>query len=566
MARVAFVLLAAIVAACGGTQRDSDTPEPSSEKPEELDQQFAGYADIEVQSRQPLPVALGRPGMTRVTPRRPVNLVRQRRVVAQKGRSEVDVQILATLLWVEADAHACCVVCPADQRPCGARCIAAGGECKAHGGCACTEAEAGPKREQEAALRNEALEALRGERERLGGETGRVTLEMLASAEFWAGNRATAAGVYGEILERFPDHEGAAAFRSWLAYLKLGEGKTAEAAAITAGWQLEGQSHLGAYVMAWVNLRQGQVEPARAAMAHAARNWKGGIGDALLAEILYFLVHTDTPVAEADALFSDLASDNLAARYAWMFQLSERFTAAGRFQAATDALDHIIDVVMASAEVPPDDLVGFRFRQADYQFRRNDPDRAAALGIDSVKALDECPANRCPAEVRERVVGRLGKLAVFYHTTYHATLDDRYFEPARQIYEFLVGLELPDAEQTRTNLTNLQDTRTRANPRDGKHDEKLLYDMVISRREVAVACYERALLGDARTEGAVRLSLEISREGEVAAASSEPAAGESGLAMVAACLLDRAQAWTFPGRSAPGKTTVVLPFRFQLAN
>ena len=55
------------------------------------------------------------------------------------------------------------------------------------------------------------------------------------------------------------------------------------------------------------------------------------------------------------------------------------------------------------------------------------------------------------------------------------------------------------------------------------------------------------------------LSLEITSDGEVNGANTEPAPGEDGLAAVGSCLVDRTKGWQFPARTVPGCGSTAAP-------
>lgn len=519
--------LPALVVGCGGSQ-SSDTAEPDQdpgqETPETVDQALTDYEPIAIEGQRYSPEALGRPGMLQVTPKRKIPLRRARRKAKRRRHSEVDVQILATLLWKRANKLV----------------------------------KSEPEKAEE--LRTEALEALRKEHERTSGETGVITLQMLASAEMWAEERDAAVEIYRTLLERFSEHKGVPTWKTWLAYIHLGAGRTAEAAKVTEGWELEKQGHLGAYVMSWIAFRQEGAGAAREAIVHTAESWKGNLPVPLQGDLLMFHARAGAELDEITPVIEKLAKKNLNLQYAWLFRLSEEYKKAGYYGRASRALDHLLDEVMAGQDVPVEDYVGFRFRQADYQFRLDAPEKAAEYITDAHGKLEECSEEKCPEEVRQNVKDRVSKLAVFYHTTYHSTLDESYFDPAKKLYEYLISLELPDKEEMKKNLTNLEDTRARANPDSGKHDAKIMGDLVRTRTEVLRACYEGGLQRDPELEGGLTLTIEVSSEGEVKGGKTEPGAGEEGLAAVAGCALERAKTWSFPGRTTDGTTVMAVPF------
>src|SRR5690606_15865289 len=149
---------------------------------------------------------------------------------------------------------------------------------------------------------------------------------------------------------------------------------------------------------------------------------------------------------------------------------------------------------MGGGGMPADDLVGFRFRQADYAFRQNDPATAAERAIQAHRALAAC-RDRCTAETAEAVIDRLLKLGQFSHTVFARSLDPGHHEAARALYDHYLALpDRPDAEAVRGYRRNLEETRASAEPQSGRHDSEVMANLMMARREVMAACFEEVLV------------------------------------------------------------------------
>lgn len=484
--------------------------------------------DVEVRGVAFEPQALGLPVMTQVTGRTRPNVDRLRRQVARKTPDAESVHQLATALWLEAAAVA------STDPPRAAR------------------------------LREEARAGLRKLRAGLGAKADAVTLEMLAAAELWLGDSAAAAAAYQELVRRFPQHPGARAFQTWLALLLLRQHKVADAAALVKGWKLDQLGDMGAYILAWVSFLAGDGDTARAAIARANATWREpSTRPVVERDLLLIAARSGADADAAGKLVADASGTDTQKRYVLMFRLSEAFEKDGRYADAARSLDIVVEEVV-KGQMPPDDLVGFRFRQADYAFRLNDPTGAAARAIDAHKALKSCAA-RCPATTAQAVIERILKLAQFSHTVFAKSQDQRHYQAAHQLYDYY--LELPDredAETVRGYRKSLEETRATADPNAGKHDPEVMLNIAMARREALAACYESALMREPALEGSIKLSVEVEHTGKVAGAASDPAGGAEGLARAAGCAVDRARSWSFPSRTVPGKTVLELPIQFRV--
>jgi hypothetical protein len=521
-----FLVLATGACVTGGKGQTGGPDAPgASVLPQ--DQTFT-LKDVEVRGVAFEPQAIGLPVMTQVSGRGKPNIDRLRKRVARKSPDPDEAQQLATALWLEA------------------------------GTVSATDAGRATQ------LREEARSLLRKLRASLGAKADAVTLEMLAVAELWLGDNAAAGAAYGELVKRFPQHQGARAFQTWLALILLRQHKVNDAAALVKSWRLDDLGDMGSYVLAWVSFLAGDGEAARAGIARALGSWREQTSRPVVErDLLLIIARSGTDADAAAKLIAEASGNDTQKRYVFMFKLSEAYEKDGRYADAARALDIVVHDVV-KGQMPPDDLVGFRFRQADYAFRLNQPEQAAARAIDAHKALKSC-GQRCPASTAQAVTERVLKLAQFSHTVYAKSQDQRHYKAAHSLYDYY--LEIPgsgDAETVRGYRRSLEETQSTADPNAGKHDAEVMLNVALARREALAACYESALMREPALEGSIKLSIEVDHTGKVAGAASDPAAGADGLARAAGCAVDRSRGWTFPSRTVPGKTVLEIPLQFRV--
>jgi hypothetical protein len=380
---------------------------------------------------------------------------------------------------------------------------------------------------------------------------------------FRQGDAAGAAAAYAGLLEQFGDEEVPQPVLTWATFVHLRAHKNDEAAALTADLDPADEALRGhqAYVAAWSAFRQADFERARDFIVVAAKKWPSSEGQrAVVNDIVMMTARAGTPLAQADELISDITGGNVQQRYVLLFRLHEQFVFAGHYDLASEALGYIRDVVLEGQALPHEDAVGFGYRRSDYEFRMNRPEQAAALAIEAYQGLEAC-GDGCAGGTAEAVTQRLSDLGRVFHTVFATSLDEAFYAPATSLYEAYISVPgRADTETVRGYLSNLQQTKENAHPAQGKHDAQVMSNVVIARRETVQACYERALGWDPGLAGQLTVTLKIDASGAVTEVTSEPAAGEEGLGLVAACAAERLSSWTFPARTLPGMTSLVYPF------
>ena len=539
---LAATAVAASATACAPTQNADTTPDPVAaqpEKPASEDLSFDDLEPVKVTGALYSPEALGYPSMVRVNLKRAPGLDKQRKrfARARPNKKPLEGKVLVTLLWEEANQ----MLMKAETDEAGT-----------------PETKAAAK-QTALEMRNEARMVLRELHESLGEAFDDVLLQMLFTAELWMGDKDAAVIAGQELVDRFADSPSAKVLAPWVAYVYLEQGKIAEAAQITEGWTLEPTTDYShAYVMSWVAFHQGDFAQARDALAHAANDWKiRGTWPVVEREMALMLARAGTPVEEAAATIAALSENLQGNQFYWLYQLNDNYAKIGAFSSAAAALDKAMEV--AGSEIPQENVVSFRTNQANYYLLEYDPAAAAAHIIQAHQALGTC-GDKCATMV-EAVTAQIAKMAPYLHTIYTTTLDERYYEPAKQLYEYYLTLNRPDAETLRTYLSRLEETNKVAGQVPGKHSKEIMERATgVVRVQAVQGCYEGALQGEPTLEGTVQVVLGIDAAGQVTGATVEPAPGEEGLGAVAKCLDAKVRTWTFPGRSLPGTTRVVRSF------
>jgi hypothetical protein len=411
-------------------------------------------------------------------------------------------------------------------------------------------------------LRNEMLTVLRETRQ-AGGETpDAVILQMLFASEWRAGNMDAAMEAGSALVTKYGDSKTGRYSAPFVAYAYLQQGKNAEAAQVVQPWTLEdpANNYTHAYVIAWVAFRQGNDALARQAMLQAARGWQiKRTWGTLQTEISTFLAHTGASVQDAVAVVTELEKDN---QYIWTFQISEQYAGLGRHAEASELLNEAAK--FAGSNMKPSELVTFRNRQYNYELMALNVDKSADYAVQMHQAVQAC-GGAC-AEQAAPVAEQVSTLAVFYHTIYSTTLDERFYGPAKKLYDYYLTLGQPDTETNRTYLSRLEQTKKLAAPGNGKHN-KAVMDIITSRGrpEALKACYENTLQSEPTLVGAVKVTIEVDPQGKVTGATTDPASGETGLGKVAGCVQEQVRTWMFPGRTLAGTTRVVRSFAFSPA-
>jgi len=517
--------LAAGLVACGGAQEPKPAPPPAEPPPPATEDQSIDLDPQPLQGMQWQPEGLGRPGMLLVEAPKKLTVDKQRATYkkAKPDQREAEGQLLVTLLYEASKA----------------------------------EKDATKSK----ALIEEARTVLRDLRAGAKGTAQLVTLRMLAVLELVNGDYAAAAELYQEALTRFAEGEHVVPTRTWLAYSQLRLGQNAEALATVAGLTPSVEQPELSYVIAWAKWRAGDGPGAAEAIAAAARGWKApGFKQAIDRDTWILLARGGAAVEDAIKVVVDANQNLRDATWEGLFKLHSAFVAAGRFADGVVILDKAAERV--GDKIPPQDLAKFRLLQADYTLRASlAPDRVVAFQKQALATYATCAA-KCTAKEHEEAASRTRNLATFFDTIYRTTRDEHFYGPATELYGLY--LELPGRTDTAEVKKFLDDMKlVKAAPQQdvGRHDAGFIGTLAKVREVEVQSCYEAVIAGDAKAAGALTVTLEIAANGEVQGVATDPAAGEAGLAKVAACAAAKIKAWQFPARTKPGTTRVKIPYQ-----
>lgn len=526
-AGLAASALSAGVIACAPKQETPTTPtEQAQPKPPPTeDIAIEDLAEIKLEGQVYAPEGLTSPGMARVkTTGKKLPAQRKAFAKAKAAKKVEEGRVLATMLWDEARNP---VLEPAASE----------------------------------ALQKEAMDVLRQSHEAAGEAGDAVLLQMMFAGEWRAGNMDAAMQYGNELIQKHPTSSVTKAMAPWVAYGYLLQGKNAEAAQVAQTWTLEEQgiTYIHPYVTGWVAFRQGNDQVARQAILQSARTWQNkGTWANIEREVSLFLAHTGASVEEAVGAVTELAQDPTS-QYYWLYQTNEEYARAGRYAEASELLNAAAEV--GGDSMKPTDLVTFRNKQFNYELVELNVDRAADYAIQMHQAVQTCAAD-C-AQQAQPVAEQISKLAQFLHTIYSTTLDERFYAPAKKLYEYYLTLGQPDTETLRTYATRLEETKKLATAANGKHNKAVMDNITsLGRPEAVKACYVGVLQGEPTLTGAIKASIDIDAQGKVTGVTTDPAQGETGLGKVATCVQEEIRTWLFPGRTVAGNTRVVRTFSF----
>lgn len=407
-----------------------------------------------------------------------------------------------------------------------------------------------------AELLAEARAALAASHALTKGKTDETTLTMAAALALGVEDAAGADPFLAELISRYGDRPGGAMARAQLAFARLRTGDDAVAATLVAGAEPVAAQPELAYVIAWTRFRAGDAPGAAGAITIAAQNWITE-PSRVAVERDFLIMHgrSGQPLDVAAAAVAAV-TDDPAHRHALLYQLSTSYAFAGRPDEAAAALDA---AVAALAQPPVELLPSIRLLQAEYARRAGRIEDVAPAWRAAQAAMAACAA--CGADDRKALADGVAERAVELHTIYATAGDPRYRAAAEALYALFATL--PEVAARADHATVAQyaaDFAKTQPPADGsQYDDAIAVPLAVRRQEVQ-ACYEATLQGEPATGGAVKLTIEVDREGKVAGATTDPPPGAEGLAEVATCIEARARAWRLPSRPRPGTARVTLRY------
>jgi tetratricopeptide (TPR) repeat protein len=526
--RTSLAALLFAVAACGGAPASGPASPgggggsaETTAKPTAAGDVSFEIPNIEVKGVAFEPQALGTPGMPLAEPKgqaKPLTgkkmeaqIIKQREVVAKTKdpvQKQAQAALLATMLYHASKET------PADQQK----------------------------------LVTEARQALR---DSIGGEdyskADEITLRMLGSYELILGDMPAAEKAWAALVTNDPKSKDIQFNKAWLAYTRLMQFKNADALAAIKDEQPTEKTPELAYVTAWAKWRTGDNTGAWAAIVTALKGWGNGAGrDALDRDVLLFAGRTNVAMDAAVNALSPMykGPDQLYELYAKLGLQSYQF--AGRWSDGVNALEKALSTI--GAKVPPNDLPVIKYQQGDYTVRLDNPEQAAKYALEALKALPACGA-KCSNQDKENVVESVYVMGRLFHILYATAHDDRYYEPALNLYTASVPLITmnekmhTDAER---DMANLQAFFKQMKHDAGKYDKDAIGALIARHNQEVQACYEQFLAANPKLGGALTINLEGNAQGQITGASSDPKGGQADMAGVASCVVERAKAWKLP--------------------
>jgi hypothetical protein len=458
------------------------------------------------------PAALGAPGMPLVEAKRKTTLDKQKAVfqtTKDPVQKEAQAAVLATMLYKKSK-----------------------------------DASATDKQ----SLLTDARQALRDAAQVSGDKVDEVTLRMLGSYELMLGDLPAAEKAWGGLVAKAPKDKDLLTNKAWWAYTLLLQDKNGDALNVVKDETISEKLPELAYVTAWARWRGGDESGAWQAIVTALKGWGENAGrDALDRDVLLFAGRTPTTLADAVATLVPIYGKSNEQQYSLFVKLGlQAYKFAGRWADGVAIIDKAIAV--AGDKVPANDRPALRFMQADYTIQLDDPVAAAAFAKQALDALPACGA-KCPDKDKENLVESVYIFGRIFHLMYANAHDDRYYEPADQLYSLAIPL-LSMNDKLRTEATAaktaLEQTFKGMKHDAGKHDKDSIGAILKRHDQEIQACYEQALSANPKLAGNLVVMLEADTTGVVKGASTEPKAGMADMSAVATCAQAAAKNWKLP--------------------
>jgi tetratricopeptide (TPR) repeat protein len=481
------------------------------------------------------PEALGSPGMPLVDAKRPTTIEKQKAVVEKTKdpvQREAQAAILATMLYRKSKDAA-----PADKE----------------------------------ALLKDARQALRDAAQISGDKTDEITLRLLGSYELILEDYPAAEKAWGQLVATAPKDKDALYNRAWWAYSLLKEFKNTDALAAVKDQPLTDKQPELAYVTAWAKWRTGDNAGAWQAIVTAVKGWGTNANKEVVdRDVLLFAGRAGGSLTDVMTTLTPIYGKSKDAQYELLAKLGlQSYQFAGRWKDGIAAIDKALET--EGDKVPANDKPVLRYTQADYTVRLDDPVTAAKLAKQALDALPAC-GTKCSDKDKENVVESVYVMGRLFHILYATAHDDRYYEPAHELYQASIPL-ITMNDQVRTEASkdqaNLEGTFKVMKAGAGTHDAAAIGALLKRHNQEVQACYEQALSANPKLAGALTVTLEADNTGAIKGVATEPKAGMQDMAMVAGCTAERAKKWILPkranGTGAPSTTRVKLGYTLAAA-
>ena len=530
--RISLAFVLAGLVACGGPSKGPEGPKGSGgegggAKPAGPGDVSFEIPAIEVKGLAFEPEALGRPGMPLVEAKKKTTVEKQR-ALFEKTKDPVQKQaqaaVLATMLYQQSKT--------------------------AQG-------------EDQKKLYTDARQVLRDAAQAAGdAAVDEITLRLLGSYELLLEDYPAAEKAWGTLVTKAPKDKDILYNKAWWGYALLMQHKNAEAMQAVGSDPVSDKQPEHAYVTAWAKWRTGDGPGAWQAILAAAKGWGGNPGrEALDRDVLLFAGRTDVPMDKAFGDMMSITPKGKDQEYEVLAKLGlQSYQFAGRWADGVKALDKAITVI--GAKVPVNDLPVIRYSQADYTVRLDDPVTAAKYAREAIDALPGC-GSKCSPQDMHNVVASVYIMARLFHILYATAHDDRYYQPAHDLYQIAVPKLTMDANmhaEAQKDADILERTFKTMKAGVGTHDKGAIGALLNRHNQEIQACYEQGLAANPKLGGSLVVNLESDQTGVVKGVSTEPKAGMADMAMVAGCVEKRVKAWKLPTRAQAGSTRIKLTY------
>jgi hypothetical protein len=529
--RISLAFVLAGLVACGGSTKGPEGPTASgggggsAAKPSSAGDVPIDLAPIAVKGLLFEPEALGSPGMPLVESKRKTTIEKQRQTFEKTKdpvQKEAHAAILATMLYQQSkDA----------------------------------------KGDEQKKLQTEARQVLRDAAANSGDKVDEITLRLLGSYELLLEDYPAAEKAWGGLVTKAPKDKDILTNKAWWGYSLLKQYKNTEALAVVKDAPLSDKTPELAYVAAWAKWRTGDDAGAWNAIVTAAKGWGGMPGrDALDRDLLLFAGRTNTSVANAVAAMTPFYGKSSDQQYELLAKLGlQSYQYAGRWVDGVSALEQALKII--GAKVPANDLPVIRYQEGDYTVRLDDPATAAKFATQAINALPAC-GTKCSPQDMEALVTGVYVMARLFHNLYATAHDDRYYQPAHDLYQLTIPKLTND--KTRAEAQQAADYLERSfksmKAGVGRYEKQTLGALLNRHNQEAQACYEHALASNPKLSGTVTVTLESDQKGDVKGVSTEPKAGLADLSAVAGCLAEHVKTWKLPTRAEAGTTRISIPY------
>jgi hypothetical protein len=513
----------ALAAGCGAPATKGEKTTPVN-----TDTAATGGADASVEAsiaitgERYLPDALGRPGMPLVEGKKKLDVAKQRAAIEKTKDPEdreVLSQVLATTLYQAAKA---------EKEPA-----------------------------KQAAGIDDARTVIKQAVEKNGGKAvDEVTLQMLGTFALIKSDFAASETAWSDLVKLKPTAKDVTASKTWWAHSLLLQNKNREAVAAMADVAPNASEPEAAFITSWAKFRTGDHAGAFQAMTAALKGWKepsskGAVaGDYMLFSVFANAPLNDTMTAVVAALGKETEAPALV-------NLSRLLHAGGRYADAIAAVDKVV----ATGKVTKAEIPNLRVQQMITALTADMPKESAQFGKAALDAVAACAAD-C-AKNKDATRMQVRNTAQRFHSNYVTSQDERYYQPARDMYAAVSAAGDTSGElasQAKSIDMVQKNIASGKAPGKGVHDKGVIIDTIQLHQFEVKSCFEAVLAGSPSIGGGVALMLEFDMKGAVTGASSNPAAGVADMPLVAACVVEASRSWKLPARGTPGVTRVTAKF------